>query len=198
MSQATTSQATAPDKYRILVIEDDPFIARLITANLNKMNLDHRVSANGIEGLKDFKEYDPHLVITDIMMPGMDGRAVCSTIREISMVPILMMTAADSSHAEMAAFKSGADDYIPKPFDPQLLTMRVMAHLRRVYRYDASIYQEPPEPQQPAAEAIPRGWMTCQTCGCKGERSQFARENARGQRFMLCPQCQESVHFLYG
>ena len=191
------SESAPSDKFRVLIIEDDPFIARLISSNLEKANLDCRVSKDGVEGLKDFKDYDPHLVVTDIMMPGIDGRQVCGIIREISMVPIIMITAGDTSFAEVASFKAGADDYIAKPFDPQVLTMRVTAHLRRVYRYDANIYQ-------PAAEAAvdphatAPGWMTCQTCGHKALREEFTQENARAQRFMLCPNCRETANFIYG
>ena len=190
------SESAGPDKFRVLIVEDDPFIARLILTNLEKANLNGRVAKDGVEGLKDFKEFDPHLVITDIMMPGIDGREVCTIIREISMVPIIMITAGDTSFAEVASLKAGADDYIAKPFDPQVLTMRVIAQLRRVYRYDATIYM-PAEEAAADPHATAPGWMTCQTCGHKAPREVFTQENSRAQRFMLCPNCRETANFLY-
>jgi DNA-binding response OmpR family regulator len=135
-----SSAPLPPQQFRVLIIEDDAPIARLIEMNLARMNLSCRVAADGLAGIAAFKEFEPHLVITDIMMPHLNGRGVCAAIREHSMVPILMITAANSAEAELSAFQAGADDYIPKPFDPQLLAARVVANLRRVYRYDAEAY----------------------------------------------------------
>ena len=187
--------ALKESKFRVLIIEDDPYIARLIVNNLEKVNLECRTAGDGIDGMQTFKAFDPHLVLTDIMMPGMDGRSVCQVIREVSMVPIILMTAADTSEAELESFKAGADDYIPKPFDPKLLVARVVAHLRRVYRYDAEAYQPPAETPQPALAA---GTAGCKTCGFKGPRDKFKREDAKGQRFLICPQCQESMNIAVG
>jgi len=125
-------------RFRILVVEDDSHIARLILLNLAKANMECMHAPDGAAGLARFKEADPHLVITDIMMPHMNGMELCAKVREISSVPIIMMTAADTEDHEMQGFKSGADDYVPKPFNPKLLVARVLANLRRVYRYDAT------------------------------------------------------------
>ena len=185
-------------KYRVLVMEDDPFIARLILTNLVKANFDCRVSPDGIDGIVEFRNYNPHLVISDIMMPGMDGRKVCATIRELSAIPIILITAADTSEAELIAFKSGADDYIPKPFDPKLLTARAVAALRRVYRYDVQAYQQTTAGTAAMTEGDGTNqWMTCQNCGYLGPVSKFKRENSRGQRYMMCPHCQEVENFTY-
>jgi len=129
---------TAPQggKFRILVIEDDPAVARLILVNLAKAGLDCRYAPDGVAGLVAFQETKPHLVLLDIMMPGMNGRDVCARIRETSTVPIIMLTAVTGDENQVQGFKIGADDYVTKPFTPQALIARVVAHLRRAYRYD--------------------------------------------------------------
>ena len=140
MAEITPLPAPPTDgKYRVLIVEDDPFIGRLVMTNLMKANMTCLLATDGIDGMIEFKSFNPHLVLSDIMMPGVDGRQLCSTIRETSMVPIILMTSADTSEAELAAFKAGADDYIPKPFDPALLMTRVVVAMRRVYRYDLSL-----------------------------------------------------------
>jgi len=193
---------TAPEKFRVLIIEDDPYIARLVLTNLAKVNLECRIAPDGITGLTDFKDFNPHLVLTDIMMPGLNGRSVTAMIRHNSMVPIIMMTAADTSEAELEAFKAGADDYIPKPFDPKLLSARVIAQLRRVYRYDADAYASSAGARDVAVAApdssggdesvgIMSGQARCRVCGHSAGVEHFKRENAKGQRFLACPQCNE-------
>lgn len=204
MSEAAPQLPAPPadGQYRVLVIEDDPFIARLILTNLTKVNFIGRVATDGIDGMAEFKSFDPHLVLSDIMMPGMDGRQVCSIIRSVSMVPIILITAADTSEAELAAFKAGADDYVPKPFDPKLLITRVMATMRRVYRYSApspnSQAEAPAAAQAAPAPSAQVPWITCGMCGHSAPASQFRQENARGQRLLMCPHCQEREQFTYG
>jgi DNA-binding response OmpR family regulator len=105
--------SAASDKYRILVVEDDPQIAQLALANLTNGGLECHHAEDGIQGLLEFNEFDPHLVLTDLMLPGMDGRTLCAEIRKVSLVPIILMTSADTSEAEAQAFDAGADDYIP-------------------------------------------------------------------------------------
>jgi DNA-binding response OmpR family regulator len=192
MPDLTPLPERPPDgRYRVLIVEDDPFIARLVLTNLNKANFHCRVATDGIDGAIEFRNFDPHLVLSDIMMPGIDGRQLCATIRELSMVPIILMTAADTSEAELAAFKAGADDYIPKPFDPRLLMTRVIAAMRRVYQYDVQAHA-------PASAAPQTGQIVnCMTCGYQGPHRQFRQENAKGERYLQCPQCREREHFSY-
>ncbi|MDQ3813738.1 MAG: response regulator transcription factor [Armatimonadota bacterium] len=190
-------------KFRVLVIEDDPAIARLIMANLSRSNLDCCHAQDGIEGLTLFQQYDPHLVLSDMMMPGLDGREVCARIRESSMVPVIIITAADSPETQLAAFKAGADDYIAKPFDPRVLTSRIIAHLRRVYRYDAAIYALPtaaPDLTQSlvsSADAYRVPWLTCASCGYMGPRPKFLQQNITGQQYFKCPYCQDMEHISF-
>lgn len=128
--------ASRDKRYRILIIEDDTNIARLIRFNLIQRGLECRFAADGVTGVKEFQATAPDLVLVDLMLPLMDGHDVCQKIRETSTVPIILMTAANSEDAEMQTFKAGADDYISKPFDINLLMARITAHLRRVYHYD--------------------------------------------------------------
>jgi DNA-binding response OmpR family regulator len=202
--QTPLPEPPADGRYRVLIVEDDPFIGRLVMTNLAKANLSGHLATDGIDGMIEFKNFNPHLVISDIMMPGVDGRQLCSTIREISLVPIILMTSADTSEAELAAFKAGADDYIPKPFDPALMMTRVIVSLRRVYRYDVQAHQQATATQsavqtaQAAAGASPTAqWVTCKTCGYMGPHDTFRKENSKGQRYMMCPHCQEGEHFTH-
>jgi len=129
--------AVPAGKFLILVIEDDPTTARLLAVHLARSGLECHHAANGKSGLAAFDSIKPHLVLLDIMMPDMDGHEVCARIRASSTVPIIMITARTESADQVQSFKSGADDYVAKPFDLALLMARVMAHLRRAYRYDA-------------------------------------------------------------
>jgi DNA-binding response OmpR family regulator len=133
----STPPVPASGKFIILVIEDDRDVARLMAAQLEYNGFECHHARDGKSGIAAFQKIKPHLVLLDIMMPGMDGREVCAKIRASSTVPIIMITARTDSADQVQSFKNGADDYIPKPFEPKLLTARVIAHLRRAYRYDA-------------------------------------------------------------
>ena len=120
--------------------------------------------------------------------------------------PSFSSSAADTSEAELAAFKAGADDYIPKPFDPILMMTRVWAAMRRVYHYDApqtmsaqhnAAQNMGNSPAEIANQAVAQHWVTCGMCGHAAPRNQFAQENARGQRTLLCPKCGEREHFSF-
>ncbi|PQV64839.1 Response regulator receiver domain-containing protein [Abditibacterium utsteinense] len=123
--------------YRVLVAEDDSIIAKLIGIHLKMAGFETEIAGNGTDAWTAFEASDPHLVLSDIQMPGLSGHELTAKIRAAgSGTPIILMTAAGSDQAEMDGFKSGADDYVSKPFNPKLLMARVVANLRRVYRYD--------------------------------------------------------------
>ena len=179
-------------KFRILLVEDDPSIARLILTTLTRAGFECRYAPDGLEGLRAFSESDPHLVLTDIMMPGMDGHQLVQKIRETSTVPIVMMTAADSEEAQLQGFKGGADDYVAKPFNPKMLTARVIAHLRRVYRYDFV------EKKDTGAEnVLPEGWAQCNACGYMGPGDRFQKQNFSGDIKSVCPVCGQAENIAY-
>lgn len=120
------------DKKRILIVDDDENIAELISLYLVKECFDTEIVSNGEEAIKVFKQYQPHLVLLDIMLPGMDGYDVCREIRKDSQVPIIMLSAKGEVFDKVLGLKIGADDYMVKPFDSNELVARVQAILRRV------------------------------------------------------------------
>ena len=93
---------------------------------------------DGASGLAAFRAEPPDLVILDVMLPGVDGVSVCRTIRERSVVPIVMLTARTDPVDVVLGLEAGADDYVTKPFEPSILAARLRAVLRRVARHDAS------------------------------------------------------------
>lgn len=116
---------------RIMVVDDDPHINELVKLYLEKEGYNVECYLNGWDALNAFKNNPPHLMILDIMLPGMDGWDVCKEVRKISEVPIIMLTAKGETFDKVLGLELGADDYIVKPFDPQELVARVKAVLRR-------------------------------------------------------------------
>ncbi|MCM1179877.1 MAG: response regulator transcription factor [Clostridium sp.] len=119
------------DKQRILIVDDDENIAELISLYLIKECFDAEMAANGEEALEKFETYKPHLVLIDIMLPGIDGYDVCREIRKKSNVPVIMLSAKGEVFDKVLGLKIGADDYMVKPFDSNELVARVQAILRR-------------------------------------------------------------------
>lgn len=115
----------------ILIIEDDPSIGKLLRRALLLEKYDIELAATGYDGLDAFTRNRPDLVILDLMLPGIDGIEVCHRIREISTLPILMLTAKAEIDDRVLGLDSGADDYVTKPFDIDELLARVRALLRR-------------------------------------------------------------------
>jgi len=116
---------------RILVIDDEPQITRVLRASLSAQGFDVRTANEPEEALQVFKDWPPDLVITDLMMPGMSGVELCRAIRVHSAVPILILSVRDHERSKVEALDAGADDYVTKPFNIQELLARVRAHLRR-------------------------------------------------------------------
>ncbi len=116
---------------RILVIDDEPQITRVLRASLTAQSFDVRTANDPEEGLRIFREWPPDLVITDLMMPGMSGVEVCRAIRTTSSTPLLVLSVRDHERSKVEALDAGADDYVTKPFGIQELLARVRAHLRR-------------------------------------------------------------------
>ncbi len=122
--------------YKILVVDDEVDIVDFIGDYLTGEGYEIIGAYNGIEALGKMRESPADLVILDVMMPGLDGFEVCKKIRAESTVPILMVTAKDSDVDKVVGLEIGADDYIPKPFNPRELVARVKAILRRTYQQD--------------------------------------------------------------
>jgi two-component system KDP operon response regulator KdpE len=116
---------------RILVIDDEPQITRVLRAALSAQGYDVRTANDPEEGLQVFKEWPPDLVVTDLMMPGLSGVDVTRAIRTRSPTPVLILSVRDHERSKVEALDAGADDYVTKPFSIQELLARVRAHLRR-------------------------------------------------------------------
>lgn len=121
----------AQTKQKILIVDDDENIAELISLYLIKECYDTKLASNGEDAIEITKKYQPDLILLDIMLPGMDGYEVVSTIRKFSNVPIIMLSAKGEVFDKVLGLKMGADDYIVKPFDSNELVARVDAVLRR-------------------------------------------------------------------
>jgi DNA-binding response OmpR family regulator len=116
---------------KVLVIEDDINIAELLRIYLEKEGFAVTIARDGAKGVSEFENIMPDLVLLDIMLPVMDGWAVCKEIRGMSKVPIIMLTAKGETFDKVAGLEMGADDYIVKPFEIKELIARIHAVLRR-------------------------------------------------------------------
>lgn len=118
-------------KKKILVIDDDQKLNRLLSDYLSKFGLTVTTCTHPLEGLKILKKEMPDLVILDIMLPDLDGFEVCKKIRQDYSVPIIMLTARGEVTDRIVGLELGADDYLPKPFEPRELVARIQSILRR-------------------------------------------------------------------
>ena len=116
----------------ILVVEDDERIRTAVRLALQKEGWKVLEAASGEEALQTFQTEKCDILLIDIMLPGMDGFEVCRSIRKLSEVPVVMVTARDDTHDVVAGLEAGADDYLTKPFAPKELSARIRALLRRV------------------------------------------------------------------
>src|SRR5271163_4472270 len=116
---------------RILVVDDESQITRVLRTSLNAQGYDIRVANDGETALEIMKDFTPDLVITDLAMPNMNGIELCRRLREISQVPIVVLSVRGEERGKIEALDSGADDYITKPFSTGELLARVRAALRR-------------------------------------------------------------------
>ena len=118
-------------KTKILIVDDDNNIAELISLYLTKECYDTQIVNDGEEALDAFEQYNPNMILLDLMLPGIDGYQVCREIRTKSNVPIIMLSAKGEIFDKVLGLELGADDYIMKPFDSKELVARVKAVLRR-------------------------------------------------------------------
>jgi two-component system KDP operon response regulator KdpE len=116
---------------KVLIVDDEPQITRVLRTALSTQGYSLRIAANGVEGMEAVHEWRPDLVITDLAMPEMDGVELCRSIRAISEVPILVLSVRNQDRTKIEALDAGADDYVTKPFSIQELQARVRAQLRR-------------------------------------------------------------------
>lgn len=121
----------APHNARILVVDDETQITRVLRTTLSAQRYDVRVANDGETALEIMKDWTPDLVITDLAMPNMDGLALCRELRSRSPVPIIVLSVKEDERTKIKALDLGADDYVTKPFSINELLARVRANLRR-------------------------------------------------------------------
>lgn len=119
-------------KERILVVDDEASIRRILETRLSMIGYDVVTAADGEEALATFTKTDPDLVVLDVMMPKLDGYGVCQELRKESDIPIIMLTALGDVADRITGLELGADDYVVKPFSPKELEARIRSVLRRV------------------------------------------------------------------
>jgi DNA-binding response OmpR family regulator len=116
---------------KVLIIEDEKNIAELLQLYLEKEGFETCTALDGGRGLEEFRAFQPDIVLLDVMLPVMDGWAVCRRIRETDQTPIIMLTAKGETMDRIAGLEMGADDYIVKPFETKEVLARIRAVLRR-------------------------------------------------------------------
>jgi two-component system KDP operon response regulator KdpE len=119
------------DKQRILVVDDEPQITRVLRRSLTSHGYDVRVASDGLAAIQTFGDWPPDLVVTDLSMPGTDGLQLCRNLRAISQVPIIVLSVRGEEKTKVQALDAGADDYVTKPFGMDELLARIRAAIRR-------------------------------------------------------------------
>lgn len=118
-------------KSRILVVDDEPQLTRVLLRSLTSKGYDVHIASDGEVGLQTFRDWKPSLVITDLAMPNMGGLELCRRLRAVSDVPIIVLSVRGEEKTKVEALDAGADDYVTKPFGINELLARVRAALRR-------------------------------------------------------------------
>lgn len=127
---------TSSRKYRILVVDDERRMVGFIRLNLEQDGYEVIEAFNGNDALERLRDSLPDLILLDVMMPDVDGFEILRTIREVSQVPVIMLTAKSEEDDKVKGLELGADDYVTKPFSPRELVSRVKAVLRRGSTFD--------------------------------------------------------------
>ncbi len=125
--------------YKIFLVEDDPVIAKTVSAHLTMWGFEVRTVMDFGAVLEEFMEFAPHLVLLDIGLPHRNGYYWCGEIRKRSKAPIVFLSSASDNMNIVTAMNLGGDDFIPKPFDLSVLTAKVQAILRRTYSFQGAV-----------------------------------------------------------
>ncbi|KAA9154572.1 response regulator transcription factor [Amycolatopsis acidicola] len=136
---------------RVLVVDDDETVRDVVRRYLEAGGFTVDVAGDGDEGLRRFADRQPDLVVLDVMMPGINGLEVCRRLRQVSEVPVVLLTALGEEENRIAGLQLGADDYVTKPFSPRELALRVASVLRRARM-----------PSAPAPAAVADGGLRMQ------------------------------------
>lgn len=131
------------DGYAVLIIDDERDMRQLVGSILKRAGAEVYEAATGEEGLQELYQHRPDLVILDIRLPGADGLEICHRIRQLSTVPIIMLTALSGNEQLVTALDAGADDYIAKPFESEVLVAKARAAIRRCEIQEATLALAP-------------------------------------------------------
>ncbi len=137
--KATFFQMTVSIMYRLLIIEDDRGIAGAVKAQAELWDIQVHCVQNFRNVMAEFSQFDPHIILLDIMLPFFNGYHWCSEIRKVSRVPIIFISSASDNMNMVMAMNMGADDFIAKPFDQSVLMAKLQAMLRRTYDFSPSL-----------------------------------------------------------
>lgn len=157
--------------YRILVIEDDFTLAQMIKKQIESWGHNVRLITDFQHVIPVFTEYDPHMVLVDIMLPFFNGYHWCTEIRKISSVPVVFLSSASDNMNIVMAMQMGGDDFIPKPVDLSVLTAKIQALLRRAYDFSG---KTPFLEHKGAMLNLGDGSLTC-----NGQRIELTRNEFR-------------------
>lgn len=124
--------------YKILIVEDDLVVAREISIQIQNWGYETKVIEDFTQVMAEFVSFSPQLVLMDISLPFFNGYYWCKEIRKVSKVPIVFLSSAADNMNIVMAINMGADDFIAKPFDPNVLTAKIQAMLRRSYDFSGS------------------------------------------------------------
>src|SRR5262245_61051616 len=127
---------------RVLIVDDDPDIRRLVSYNLTEAGFETNAAASGRNALEAVQKQPPDLIVLDLMLPDVDGMEVCRTLRQRETtrhIPIVMLTARGEEIDRVIGFELGADDYVPKPFSPRELVLRIKSIFRRMTEHRSGL-----------------------------------------------------------
>ena len=127
------------EKYKILLVDDEKDVLEFLSYNIKREGYKVFTASNGKDAIESAKKIQPHLIILDVMMPGIDGIETCNEIKELPEMQntiIVFLTARGEDYSQIAGFEAGADDYITKPIKPKVLISRIKALLRRYKESD--------------------------------------------------------------
>ena len=134
------------DPHKILIVDDEPQITRVLKTALTSRGYQVRMESNGVDAMTAFHDWRPDIVITDLAMPEMTGVELCREVRNVADTPIIVLSVRSQERTKIEALDAGADDYVTKPFSIQELEARVRAQLRR------AAFAQPEAPGEPIAQ----------------------------------------------
>ena len=203
--------APTDNRFRLLILDDEEDSSNHVVALLDKAGFACRRAVDPV--FVGWSQINPHLLLLRRNTSLFDGLQVCTDIREGrtgagTTIPVVFLGPADET-AEVLAFKAGADDYLSEPLRPNLLMARLVAQLRRAYRYN-----EPPkvaarlggaplnlwdedEEGAPVGAVVSSGFAECRLCGYSGSRQQFETEDMMGRVRAACPSCRSTEHIVF-